>query len=260
MKSTAYTEQVVNVTGGTGEGIIYGDSYLEYNYTPNVGNYGMIPAVLESPRFGNDLSDTTLNLPPDVVLSEVRVTSYSAEKWTDNLTVNNNIAFSMNQLGNNYTAIGDPFVVYAPPSLFQTGNNQVHISTSTSQKAYSGGSSDDVIIYKILIPNMAGEGGVFSKADGCKWWNITFEDNTSIVMGIPSGYSGSQVCSFNPPSYDANDAVDDAVYRLLGNLDLDGDGKLDVKFSEDSLDIKSFTMTGVPSLWGPTIAEVRAWQ
>jgi hypothetical protein len=264
MKTSAYAEEVVNVTGGIGEGILYGDSYLQYNYTPNVVNYGMIPAILESPRFGNNLSDTTLNLLPDIVLSEVRVTSYSAELWTDNLTVSNSIpnrnAFSMKNLANNYTAIGDPFVVYASPSLFQTGNNLVHISTATSQKTYSGGSSDDMIIYKILIPNMAGEGGVFAKADGCRWWNITFSDNTSIILGIPSGYAGGEVCSYNPPRYDASDAVDDAVYQLLGNLDIDGDGKLDVKFSEDSLDVKSFTISGVPSLWGPAVAEVRAWQ
>ncbi|MFH1181804.1 MAG: vWA domain-containing protein [Candidatus Woesearchaeota archaeon] len=265
INTISYSEQVANLSGGgVAEGTLFGDSYIEYNYTLNITTYGMIPAVLETPRFGNDVSEYTFNLLAGKVLSEARITSYSAEKWTDNLTISNSIlnrkAFSLKDIASNYSSIGDPFVVYANPSLFEVGDNLLHISTGTTLGNYSGGSSDDMMIYKILIPNIAGEEGVFPTADGCTWWNLTFEDGTSTMIKVPSDYSGGDNCSYNPPSYDVNDAVDSAVYKLLSRLDLDGDGLLDVKFTAESIDIKTFTITNVPSLWGPALTEVRAWQ
>ncbi|MBN2454474.1 VWA domain-containing protein [Candidatus Woesearchaeota archaeon] len=266
INNVTYSEQVINVSGGApAEGILFEDSYIEYNYTPNViQTFGVIPATLETPRFGNNVSESVLELLPEMQLNEVRVTSYSAETWTDNLTVSNSVpgrtAFSLAEMADNYSNIGDPFVVYANPGLFEEGNNLVHISTGNVQRQYSGGSSDNIIIYKVLISNMISESGVFSAADGCTWWNITFEDNTSVKLVIPSDYTGGEECSYNPPHYSDDDAVDTAVYNLLSVLDLDDDGLLDVKFDADSLAIEAFTITDVPSLWGPTVAEVRVWQ
>ncbi len=265
INQVSYYEQVVNFTGGsTAAGVLYGDSYLEYNYTPNVvSDPGVIPAVLETPRFGNNISQATLNLLAGMKLNDVRVTSYSGNKWTDNLTVTNSVAnrqaFKLQQFSDDYLVIGDPFVVYARPDLFEAGDNLVRISTATSPGNYTGGSVDDKIIYTLLIPNFVSHGGVFSKADGCVW-QIQFEDGTNATFALPGSYSGTEQCSFSPKSYSPNDAVDDSIYRLLTLLDFDNDGLLDAKFSAGELDVNLLTLSSVPFLWGPTIAEVRVWQ
>ena len=79
-------------------------------------------------------------------------------------------------------------------------------------------------------------------------------------MPIPGTYSGPEVCYFDPPSFTADDAADDATFRLLNNLDFDSDGLLDIKFKADDLGVGIVTLSNVPSLWGPTVAESRVWQ
>lgn len=260
IKSVSFEKQLINVTGNaSAEGILFGDSYIEYNYTPYIpAEFGVIPAALESPRFGNILSDIALTL-PDLTLSEARVTSYSADTWTDNLTISNAAAFSLSAITNDYLAVGDPFVVYADSGLFAQGDNLVHVSTGISPSNSTGGSEDNVIIYTLLVPNSVPEAGVFSKADGCRW-SIEFEDLTQAAIAVPDGYSGSEECSFSSAAYPADDAVDDAVFRLLTALDFDSDGLLDVKFEPGNLDVSTNTIQNVPSLWGPTVVEVRVWQ
>lgn len=202
-------------------------------------------------------------MPANRKLSQAKVTSYSSDKWTDNLTVSNSVAnrqaFSLGQFGDNYYALGDPFVVYAKPGIFESGNNLVHISTATSPGNYSGGSPDDIIIYTLLVPNLVGNGGAFSKIDGCLW-HVTFEDGTSTTIAVPKGYSGPEECFFSPPDYTPDDAMDDAIFRLLKVLDFDGNGLLDVKFEADDLGVGISSLSSVPSLWGPAVADVRVWQ
>jgi len=261
----SYSSQLINVSGGTpAVGLLFGDSYIEYNYTPGIiPGFALIPATLESPRFGNNISETTLDILAGMNLTEIRVTSYSDTSWTDNLTISNSIpnrnAFTLDNIASDYLAVGDPFVVYANPTLFETGSNLVHISTGSGPTNYTGGSNDNVIVYKLLVPNFVPEQGVFLKADGCVW-QVTFEDGSNTTLTVPSSYSGSEVCIFNPPTFPSNDALDDAVFRLLSLLDFDDDGLLDVTFGEDGLGISLFTISDVPSLWGPTVVEVRVWQ
>lgn len=265
INKVAYKEQVINFSGALpAASLLFGDSYIEYNYTPNlISGFGVIPATLESPRFGNNISDTTLNIPPYMKLSEVRVTSYSADKWTDNLTISNSVqnrnAFSLAGITNDYVVVGDPFVVYASPDLFEAGNNKVRISTGTGPGNYTGGSNDNMIIYKVLVPNSVPEEGVFSKSDGCKW-QVTFEDGSNASLAVPQDYSGAESCTFSPTTYPDNDALDNAVFRLLNVLDFDKDGLVDVKFGTGGLGVNAFIIRDVPSLWGPTVAEVRVWQ
>lgn len=265
INEVSYKEQEINFSGALpAVGLLFGDSYMEYNYTPDVVPlFGVIPATLETPRFGNNISDTTFTLTSGTELNELKVTSYSSDKWTDNLTISNSVplrqGFSLQQFGNDYRLLGDPFVVYAKSSLFEAGNNLVHISTGTAPGNYTGGSKDDKIIYTVLIKSSVGIGEVFSKADGCLW-HVTFEDGTSTTLAVPPSYSGSEDCFFSPPSYTADDATDDAIFRLLSLLDFDGDGLLDVKFAQNDLEITQSLLSKVPSLWGPAIAEVRVWK
>ncbi len=265
INTVSYTTQVVNFSGGLpGASLLFGDSYIEYNYTPNViSQFGVIPVTLETPRFGNDISQATFNLPSGTTLYQLKVTSYSSDKWTDNLTVSNSVplrqAFSLQQFGSDYKVLGDPFVVYAKSSLFETGDNIMKVSTATSPGNYSGGSPDDLMLYTLLVPNSVPNGEAFSKADGCVW-QVTFEDGSNATLLIPGSYTGSESCNFFPANFTADDAMDDAVYRLLKHLDFDGDGLLDIKFEAEELGVGIVTLSSVPSLWGPTVAESRVWQ
>ena len=60
-------------------------------------------------------------------------------------------------------------------------------------------------------------------------------------------------------TYEISDAMDDAAYRLFSRLDLDSNGKLEIKLDENNLDVDTITISDVPSLWGPAIIEVRVW-
>ena len=49
-----------------------------------------------------------------------------------------------------------------------------------------------------------------------------------------------------------------AVYNLLKLLDVDSDNKVDVKFSEQDLQISASEITGIPYTWA-TEVQVRKW-
>ena len=56
-----------------------------------------------------------------------------------------------------------------------------------------------------------------------------------------------------------NDAIQIAVYNLLKLLDLNQDGKLDTKITEQNLLISSSEVTGIPYDWS-TEVQVRRWR
>ena len=89
---------------------------------------------------------------------------------------------------------------------------------------------------------------------------MSFEDGTASTIKVPSNYNGADTCSFSSKIYDTNDALDNAVYQLFSNLDIDKDGKLDVNIDENSLNVNTLTISKVPSLWGPAIIEIRVWE
>jgi hypothetical protein len=53
--------------------------------------------------------------------------------------------------------------------------------------------------------------------------------------------------------------MDVAAFQLFSQLDFDDDKRVDINFDEMSLVIESFLVPGVPSMWGPAIAEARIW-
>ena len=161
-----------------------------------------------------------------------------------------------------YVEIGDPFLVNIPASLLQEGSNTVDIRIASGPfpQNESGGSPDDRAIYTILIPNAVSYASISGKAEGCAWWNIKFEDGTNITIQVPVAYNGSKICNYENAIYDRDDAIDNSMYLLLSQFDLDGDGLLDININQQSLFVDSFIVTEVPSLWGPAILEIRVWQ
>ena len=80
-------------------------------------------------------------------------------------------------------------------------------------------------------------------------------------MVFPEDYSGTNNCSYTSSGavFNKNDAIDYAIFNLLSSLDLDSDGKIETKFSEQDLTINSIEVEGIPFVW-ETEAQVRIWE
>lgn len=238
---------------------LYPDSYIAFNYTAPEIQFNKVPLAFETDRFGNNISSGTLTVYANTSVSEAKATSYSGSRWTDSMVVNGNSVYRLSDYGNDYSILGDPFAVNIPIGNINQGSNAVAISTGLNSTYSTNGSSDNRIIYTLLLNGFADYSSVVSKSDGCSW-TVSFEDGTAATIKVPSGYNGADICSFSGKIYDANDALDNAVYQLFSSLDIDKNGKLDVNIDESSLNVNTLTISKVPSLWGPAIIEVRVWE
>ncbi|MBI2650696.1 VWA domain-containing protein [Candidatus Woesearchaeota archaeon] len=258
INTISFSEQIVNATG-LNKSVLYSNSYIEFNYTAPEIQFNKVPLGFETERFGNNISSGTLTIYPNTSVSDARVTSYSGSKWTDKLVVNGDTVYQLSDFGNDYQILGDPFAVNIPVSNINEGSNSIAISTGINSTASTGGSNDSRVIYTLLLNGFADYSSVVAKSDGCSW-TVSFEDGTASTIKVPSTYSGADICSFSTKIYDSNDALDNAVYQLFSNLDIDKDGKLDVNIDSNSLNVNTLTISKVPSLWGPAIIEIRVWE
>jgi len=114
---------------------------------------------------------------------------------------------------------------------------------------------------KATILRSVGYGSGFRKSDGCRW-SMSFT-NGGMSQNVPLGYSGPDTCvytaaSHNPPA-DSEDAVDDAVYRLLNEtLDLNRDGVIDVA-THGRYRVRSEGDMQVQNMWGPVSMRLIVW-
>ena len=269
-----YTSQTINVMGNMIPSILYPESQINFLYTPviNYSSYGEISLTQDTGIF-NDVVNCIgrIFVPKVVKVSDVKVTSYSGYHWTDYLTVNNSLPINIdnpvytlrdNKTGDNYIFIGDPYIVQIPPSRIELGqNNSVNISTGDGPTPpYTGCSKDDRAIYTVRLTGRVGYGDAFFTNYGCNW-TIEFEDGTNITEMMPTTYSGNHSCFYTATnlSYDLNDAVDDAVYRLMQSLDSNGNHKIEVKLDSSMIQIDFSESGGVQSLWGPINVKLVVW-
>ncbi len=263
-----FAAQTANVTGNVSNEL-YPDSYIEFNYSLelNQTEYARIPVIVESPRFSNNITQGSFTVPPQVLLYDAKLTSYSGERWTDRASVWNGSAwdtfYNISDYGVEYSYLGDPYIVNIPVGLLGPGNNTVRISTAQGSHNVSIGSADDMAIYTIGIRMDMNYTGVFAKAEGCIW-TLGFEDGTYADVPIPNSYNSSANCTFNAftscdTDYD-QDAINNAICRLFDQLDFDDDGLLFVKFGANDLDVETVSIGRIPFMWGPTIVEARVWR
>lgn len=245
--------------------LIYPDSYIYFNYTPEVveRQYGEIPITFEGNRFGNNISEGTFYLPEGNRLVSLASTSYSGDYWTDNATVisshGRNRVYKLTKFGDFYHLLGDAFNVRIPTEYIDIGqNNTIQINTGLSRLEPMGGSSYNKLIAGIRMDSLLDYGGVFSTREGCEWF-VKFEDSTNDTFAVPANYTGTKKCYYENATYDETDATDDAAYRLFRRLDFDNDGELEVRLDENNLEVDTLTVSDVPSLWGPALVEVRVW-
>jgi hypothetical protein len=164
----SYKAQLIEIKGNIPlNNTLYPDSYIEFNYTPVIipYEYGQISLTRETARL-KDLTGDTIDLPykegwfnisEQVKIVDAKITSYSSEYWTDRVYFNSSktgqwtSVYLLSYYGNNYTSLGDPYIVQIPANNISSGNNSVGIGTGISPSSATGGSPDDRVIYTVRI-------------------------------------------------------------------------------------------------------------
>lgn len=245
---------------------LYPDSYIEIDYDREPPPGMLITS--ETTRFGNNISQGSFFIPDDSEVYEVQVISYSGSKWTSLVEINGtgswNTVFNLSEYNSNFVELGDPYAVNIPPNLVRYGNNTVRVGLGLNPSEPLVGSEYNKAIYSI-VKNISGYSPILASAEGCAW-HIEFEDGTVEQIDVPGGYSGADNCHYNSTIPDSshthlannNDAVEYAIYLLLSSLDLNDNGKIETKFTEQDLSITSTEIEGIPFTW-ETEVQARVW-
>ena len=86
--------------------------------------------------------------------------------------------------------------------------------------------------------------------------------DSEINVTVPNTYIGTNQCYYTEAegqSYDSTDALQTTVVRLLQQLDLNFNNKVDIVFTEQDLQIDLSEVTGIPYTWS-TEVQVRIWR
>ncbi|MBN2368321.1 hypothetical protein JXC34_04840 [Candidatus Woesearchaeota archaeon] len=261
--SASRHSQIIEVEGegNIASSILYGDSYIRTEYVPitEPPQFGEISLIVQEKNFDN--CTFNLYIPPDIRVADAKMTSYSSEHWTDGLIVNGNQVYNLSWYSDDYTPLGDPFLVNIPVTSLLPGNNSFYIRTGDSPENSTECSINNSIIYTAQFEASVSYSDVLEKAEGCTW-TIEFEDGGNKTINVPQLYSGPKTCYYTNASisYDANDTYDDAMYNLMDNLDFDDDGRIYINMDENDLVIGAISVGMIPYPWGPAIAEVRVWR
>jgi hypothetical protein len=259
--SASRHSQTIEISGNITSSILYPDSYILIDYTPIVSapQFGEISVIQEEKNFGN--CTFTVYIPPDVRVSQAKLTSYSSEHWTDFLSVNGQVVYNLSEYSRNYGPLGDPFLINIPADILLPGNNFFNLTTGDAPDNFTGCSLNNSFIYTAQLQASISYNDVLEKAIGCEW-NIEFDDGGSTTVNVPPSYAGSKVCQYTSSqiSYDLNDTYDDAMFGLLDNLDFDDDGRIYLNIQEENFIVGAISVGKVPYPWGPAIAEVRVWK
>ncbi len=266
--NVSFQSQTAVAAGNFTGMIVYPDSYIEYQYNPdNMSTYGEISITQWSEAFNNnDTCEGIVPIPDGVVISDLKVTSYSSDHWTDYLRIDNSQeseeTFKLySDFGGDYSELGDPFVVNVPAEYVVEGeNNTITIETGDNETSRAGCSLDDRAIYTMRVSGLVGYSNIHTTSMGCEW-TLEFEDSSTFTADIPSYYNESDRCYYTTSNitFDESDAVDDAVYRLLTNLDVDDDSQIDLLFDPAMIDFELASAGGVQSLWGPAKFKLILW-
>ena len=250
-----YSEQTLNSIAGNLDTKIYPNSVIELTYAPIQNPFGLIIS-LEEP-FLNTTYGSFQTYSNSTIL-DAQVTSYSGARWTEKVKLNGNNIYNINNYGSSYTKLGDPYSVTLPKASILTQNNVV-LTTGISASNVTVGSASNKIIYT-LSKNFSSFSPILAVAQGCQW-NLQFDDGSNLTAIIPPTYSGSSQCYFPPNggfTHDPNDAFQVAAYSLLQQLDLDADGKINPKFTEQALQIDTSQISGIPFTWYSEV-QIRTW-
>jgi len=267
--SASRHSQTINIQGNLTASTLFDDSYIDIDYTPTAAppGFGEIAIAVEEKNFENCTFD--VNIPADVRVSDAKLTSYSAEHWTDALLVNSNEIYNLTRYSSYYGGLGDPFVINIPVDTLLPGNNTFYIRTGDSPENFTGCSLNNTLIYTAQVMASVSYSDVLEKAVGCNW-SIEVEDGGFATVSVPPEYSGTKLCLYTNAShthvpvgvddYDGNDTYDDAMHNLLDNLDFDNDGRIYVNIEEKNFFVGAISIGKIPYPWGPATVKFKVWK
>ncbi len=256
--NASFVGQTVETTGDGSFGRLYPDSVLQLNYSRNdTMEFGTYSLELSSPRFGGNVTSPkngSFTVPAGATVTDAAVTSYSANFWTDRLSIENasgmdEEVYRLWDYGSDYRDLGDPYAVNIPVDAVQGGTNNVSIDTGLSRTQRRGGSPDDRVLYTVAVRGAVGYGDAYGKSEGGTYTFPTVGGNVTVTVGNASD-----------PWNASNDATDDAAERLIDRLDLDGDGVVDFRLEDGDVAIDALNTGGIEWLWGPATVSLEVWQ
>lgn len=254
-----YSSQTISVVGNFTPANLY-DSYIDIYYEPydDLDLTGKISLTFESDQFGS-CSDT-VTIPQGVEVQDAFVTSFSSNHWTKSVSIDGSLVYNLSDYGSDYTLYGDPFTVQIPSLLLTSGDHLIELEIGDSPNNSSACSKNNSLIYLGLINASTGRSSAVESYSGCNW-TIESENDHNFTILIPSSYNQSNTCEYTSGnvSYNDRDAYDIAAYQLLVQLDPDNNGRVLVDLSESDLEITVTLVTGVPYLWGPSVAKTNIW-
>ncbi len=283
--------QEVNVSGNITT-TLFPDSYLQFNFNmtiPPLG-YKEISIIQETDPFDNCTGNFTI--PEWFTPYEARVTSYSAQYWTHNVSINSNSTggvwwnvFNLSVYNRPYDMLGDPFNIMYPANLLRSNEtNFVDVRTGRDPGNESTEcSTGNRVIYKARFPASVPFSSVLPYAEGR---NITVyydtdgdgvpDGNKNVVLaydveGVPFNSTLVETDELQP---DIN-AIDDAFIRLLDYINFNDQrnpapgcvgtersgstcNPIDVELSPDIV-FRISSITEIPYLWGPIDMSIITW-
>ncbi|MGM5485253.1 MAG: vWA domain-containing protein [Nanobdellota archaeon] len=229
---------------------LYPDSYIRFNTTTEEEG---ITVTKVTDHLGSCTPDFES---PEAEISEAMITSFSSDYWTDLIGINGETVFNLSSYSDQYSKLGDPFILDIPPEKFNNDNSLL-IRTGSSPDNSTGCSPDSRLIYKVRIPTSIPQTDVLDKAEGCEW-TIEYENNDSSTIKVPEDYSGTDDCYFTSSNieFKEDDSIDNAVHEFLQELDINGNDKVDIRLDKNEFNIETSEVNEIPSLLGPSVAEV----
>lgn len=229
------------------------ESYIEFTYEETEQPYGLKTTIEKN--YENEKVE--FSIPENTQIIEAETISYSGPKWTSQIITNNLTTYNLTEYGTTLEKLGDPYKINIPIKDLQQNNTIETYLTINNQNTTLGSSSNKVIY--TLIKNITAFSQISAKAEGCIW-TIEFEDSTNITTKIPSSYENAETCFYTSEikQHNSNDAIQQATYDLLTQLDTNSNNKIETKFSQQNLEIDTSEITGIPYTWS-TEVQIRRW-
>lgn len=249
LSRTTYTSQIVHPGEGMASNLT--NSYISFTYDPIAQPAGIneVPITVQTPTFDHCTDDFLLGSNLRVV--DAHVTSYSDEHWTSLVGINAHTVFNISRYSDDYTLIGDPFIVGLPADRFVNGSNTIALLTGNEPGNETGCSVNNSIVINAAVAINPTVSIVTPKAEGCHCF-VMQEDLNIYEISIPAHYNGTKECYYETATYDDQDAYDRAAYELFRQLDVTNTGRIDIYLREQELSVEVAITQDVPSLWGPS--------
>lgn len=272
----SYNAQMISFEGNlSSNNTLYPDSYIGISYIPvneTPKGYKEIEIRQETPYLEN--CTDSFFIPADFSLIDAYATAYSGNYWTNKVSVRSNNTndtwkdvFLLEQYGNNYSSLGDPFVIRFNGSyLASNRTNWIKIELGMGPgNSSSACSLYNRVIYTARIKASVPYGGIFPELYGR---NVTVYydiDHDGTADGVVNVYYGTNTTGFNPVLVDVedlnvtNNALDDAFQRLLDAINFVKTGSgpsgsitnpVDIKISEN-METQFTLAEDVPFFFGP---------